>query len=45
MIEPLAENPEWEYSSLIRPRVMLEVVLLPNEEVLIINGANLGMAV
>jgi hypothetical protein len=45
MIEPLSANPVWEYSRMIRPRVMLDIILLPNEEVLIINGANSGEAV
>jgi hypothetical protein len=44
-IEPLSNTPEWEYSEMIGPRVMLDTVLLPNEEVLIVNGAKLGMAV
>jgi hypothetical protein len=44
-IEPLSNNPEWEYSEMIGPRVMLDTVLLPNEQVLIVNGASLGMAV
>jgi hypothetical protein len=44
-IEPLANNPQWEYGDMIGPRVMPDIVLLPNEEVLLINGANLGAGV
>lgn len=43
-IEPLSENPQWEYGKMKGPRVMLDLILLPNEEVLIINGARLGYA-
>jgi hypothetical protein len=44
-IEPLANNPQWKYFDMIRPRVMLDIVILPNEELLFVNGANRGMGV
>ncbi|KAL3893899.1 MAG: hypothetical protein SGCHY_005577, partial [Lobulomycetales sp.] len=44
LIEPLAENPTWQYFLMPARRTMLDFVALPSEEFLVINGARRGTA-
>ncbi|KAF5754139.1 putative galactose oxidase [Helianthus annuus] len=43
-IKPMDENPSWEMESMPIARVMGDMVILPNGDVIIINGAESGTA-